>query len=97
MTKIIFNFRLWTWGIGVVLTLVSRVIFENEHCLLCDISMAYNEIIILISFIPVAQIMLFIDLLRTKKEILKHLLKMTFLAVCFLTYIVIWVGCTGGG
>lgn len=96
MTKIIFNFRLWTWGIGVVLAIVSRMIFENENDLIWNVNRVYNEIIILISFIPVAQIVLFVDLLRIRKEILKHLLKMTFLAACFLAYIVIWVGCTGG-
>ena len=96
MTKKVVIFRLLTWGIGAILALISGVVFFNENELMWSITRYYNEIVCILSFIPIAQIMLVIDMIRGKGRIMNHMLTMAILLICFFIYICVWIACTGG-
>lgn len=96
MTKKVIIFRMFSWLIGILLSLISRFIFFNDNDTVWSIAKVYNEIICIISLIPIAQVLIIIDLVRKKKDVLKHFLAMLFLLLCFLVYICVWVGCSGG-
>ena len=89
-------FRLFTWGIGTMLSLVSRFVFLNDNDLIWNIAMYYNEIVCILSCIPIVQIMLVVDLIRSKEQIMNHILTMAIVLICFFIYIGVWVSCTGG-
>lgn len=96
LIKIAVVFRLCTWGMGIFLLMVSYKIFAHENDLVWNITRRYNDIAISISLIPVASILLLVDLIRNKKRVAKHIGGMIFLFVCFMIYGCVWVGCTGG-
>ena len=96
MIKKVIIFRLFTWGIGAMLSLVSRFAFFNDNNLIWSIAMYYNEIVCILSCIPIAQIMLVADMIRSKERIINHILAMAIVLICFLVYICVWVACTGG-
>ncbi len=88
-------FRLYSWVIGIMLMLISRYMFFNGRNVIVEITMVYNELVVLSSMIPIALILILMNMLREKK-IGKHLLKMFFVLGCFFIYVCFWVGCTGG-
>ena len=96
MIKKVIIFRLFTWGIGAMLSLISRFVFINDNDLIWNIAMHYNEIVCILSCIAIAQIMLVVDMIRSKEQIMNHILTMAIVLICFFIYIGIWVACTGG-
>lgn len=96
MIKKVIIFRMFTWGIGAILSLVSRFVFINDNDVIWNIAMRYNEIVCILSCIPITQIMLIVDMIRSKEQIMNHILTMAIVLICFFIYIGIWVACTGG-
>ncbi len=96
MTKKVIVFRLLMWSVGAVLVLVSGLLFSHDNEAVWNITRYYNETVIILSLIPVAQITLIVDMTRTKKQILRKVLTMGFVFICFLIYIGTWIMCTGG-
>ena len=68
MIKRVVIFRFITWGIGVLLALISSLIFFNNNDVVWNITRRYNEIVSILSLIPVAQIMLLVAIIRNKKQ-----------------------------
>lgn len=96
MIKRVVIFRFITWGIGVLLALISSLIFFNNNDVVWNITRHYNEIVSILSLIPVAQIMLLVAIIRNKKQRIIHILLMIMLLISFLIYICMWVACSGG-
>lgn len=96
MIKRVVIFRFITWGIGVLLALISSLIFFNNNDVVWNITRRYNEIVSILSLIPVAQIMLLVAIIRNKKQRIIHILLMIMLLISFLIYICMWVACSGG-
>lgn len=96
MIKKVIIFRMFTWGIGAILSLVSRFVFINDNDVIWNIAMPYNEIVCILSCIPIAQIMIIVDMIRSKEQIMNHILTMAIVLICFFIYIGIWVACSGG-
>lgn len=96
MINKIIIFRLITWIIGGLLAVISRFVFLNDNDLMWSISSLFNEVVCILSILPVAHLMLVADMIRSKGKILKHILTMLILLICFGIYVFVWVACTGG-
>lgn len=95
MRKKTIFFCISIWGIGMILALISRFVFFNDNDIVWNINKYYNEVICILSLIPVAPVILIVDMIRTQKVWIDVLL-MLLLLLCFFIYICIWVACTGG-
>ena len=96
MIKKVIILRMCTWGIGMILILISRFVFLNDNDMIWYITKHYNEIVVILSLIPITQVMLIVDMIRNKENIILHFLTMLFVLILFLIYICVWVACTGG-
>lgn len=96
MVKNIIILRISTWGVGIILALISRLVFLNDNDVIWSITRNYNEIVSILSLIPIAEIMIIVEMIRGNKHILLNILAMVTVLICYLIYIVIWVACTGG-
>lgn len=98
MIKRVSIFYLITLGIGMLLSLVSRLIFSNNNDVLWHITSLYNEVVCVcvLSLIPVSPIMLIVAIIRNKQQLIFHILVMIVLLICFFIYICVWVYCSGG-
>lgn len=96
MLKKIITFRILSWLIGLLLALISRIIFGNENDMVWNVARHYNVIVSILSLIPIEQIMLVVNMIRTKNQIMSCILVMAALVICFFVYVGVWVACTGG-
>lgn len=96
MLKKIITFRILSWLIGLLLALISRIIFGNENDMVWNVARHYNVIVSILSLIPIEQIMLVVNMIRTKDQIMSCILVMAALVICFFVYVGVWVACTGG-
>lgn len=96
MLKKIITFRILSWLIGLLLALISRIVFGNDNDMVWNVARHYNDIVSILSLIPIAQIMLVVNMIRTKDQIMSCILAMSILVICFFIYVGVWVACTGG-
>lgn len=83
MLKKIITFRILSWLIGLLLALISRIVFGNDNDMVWNVARHYNEIVSILSLIPIAQIMLVVNMIRTKDQIMSCILAMSILVICF--------------
>lgn len=96
-----YSFLLWTlWAVGLGATALSRFqyLHENDR-LFWDFVLPYNEIIQILSYVPVAPILFLIALAENKKENKKGwptILLFLFTAAYWVAYITCFIRWTEG-
>ncbi len=99
--KNVMLFRLISWGIGTILVVVSRFLFENGNGTLWSVSMLYNGIVIIFSCLPVAMTTLIVHIIFNvlykgpAKKTLQYIFCIILLLVCLIIYECAFVYCTG--
>ena len=86
ISTILVRFRLISWGLGMVLSFVSRL-FENENAFWRTLSTWYFAVSVLSAFIPAATIALIIDSSRKPYRAGRNFLKELAMAGMLVLYI----------
>ena len=84
--------KLCLWYIGMVLTLFSRFIFQNNNEGLWKAAHYFNLAYILNPITLVICIVILID----KRKYLKNMILSVFILLLDFIYMAVWVACTGG-
>ena len=88
-------FRLCSWGTGIALSVISWM-FNTENVYLWELTRRYNEIICLISLIPVSILFLVIESVRYQRSGLACIAKAFALMLVFILYAGLWAFFSGG-